>query len=306
MTFILKLLRTSAGPRLYQEFYFTDKYFKKMIIITKGDYSANNIGQVVLEKEISEVVSSIAAAYGVTSLDRIYALQDLYDNMVNAGIWGRMVKLYLPILSTDLSKSMVNAVTRTVDWEPNPAYYELAEHGIQSTEEGEGYVDSSSFPFVRSFENNSLFMLVTSTAPPKAQAVGGSTTIVATSTGSNSYQMHIRIEPNYSHSGRFAPVSTIFSGPAKTENNKGLYMVTGAGLGTPIKGYALGKECSYTNVPVVPSGSFTNLKPFRSGSDGAIILRVPIAAYGWADYFTLEDYNTLKACLEQFTDALLA
>lgn len=274
-----------------------------MIIVTKGDYSENNIGQVILEKEVTEEVQAIADAYGITSLDTIYKIQDFYNEMVLQGLWSRMEKLYIPLLAPTLNKTFVNLKTSNNDWEPNAALYNKTDHGIIAIEDGAS--DLSNIPFVRSIANSSMFVFCTSTAAALPNGSGQDATHIMFFNGLNTFRSNLASNSTYSHAGRFGSTGTTFllSDFSKT-SQRGLFMTAGGAVGEAIKGYGCGRETTLATAAVVPTGSFATINPLRNHSNN-IRLRVPCAAWGYGDYFSFEDYKKLETALFNLEASLL-
>lgn len=118
-----------------------------MIITLKGaDFSADNIGQVELERTLNAYTLAAIEASGNTGMTdtQKFALDDLFIAMGVDGsnnVMSKIRKLYIPMLATEVANALINYAdnTFTKDATPNPANWELRNLGIAQKASGQNF-----------------------------------------------------------------------------------------------------------------------------------------------------------------------
>lgn len=85
-----------------------------MIIVLNGaDFSDNNIGKVILDKEISAEAKEVLSHYtkSLTKLQQI-AFDNFMTSLKAAGIWSKTNNLYFPILAGNLSECWYDVISK--------------------------------------------------------------------------------------------------------------------------------------------------------------------------------------------------
>lgn len=107
-----------------------------MVVKLNGaDFSAQNIGTYELPEEINAfTLAAINASGNTFSNSQKLALNTFFKTLGAFGgesdIWGKLDKVYMPMLARDLSKAVVNYKTNNVDAVPDASWLELANYGI--------------------------------------------------------------------------------------------------------------------------------------------------------------------------------
>lgn len=275
-----------------------------MVIVTNGDFSANNVGKIEINKPIAAEVQAIAQTYGGLVSKKLFALQDLYDDLVAGGFWARLKKLYVPMLANDLAHSMVNIKGNAVDWTPSATLYSLNQYGIVAVTDNAA--DTTSIAFTQTATDLSLFAYTASTAAPQP-AVGDGTHIMFLN-GFNAFRAHLVTIDTYGLSFRVSSVggNGMFTDGFKKGDNRGLFMMSAGQNGTAVRLYAYGRNLVPSNGPVATSAiTIPNLTPFRDNNN-AIRLRIPTGLLGLANDLTFADYQALNVIIDRFKDKLLA
>lgn len=125
-----------------------------MIITLEGaDFSADNIGQVELERQLNEYTLAAITASGNENLteSQQYALDDLFLALGADGsnnILSKIRKLYLPMIASEVGNALINYATNnfTKDFTPNSANWELRNLGITQKASGQTFLISTFSP----------------------------------------------------------------------------------------------------------------------------------------------------------------
>lgn len=84
-----------------------------MIIVLKGaDFAANNLGKINIKRELSKKAKKVFSnmtRFGGTS-EEAYAFDTFYTSLVDAGIWGKIAKLHLPVLGASKDEAFYDIV----------------------------------------------------------------------------------------------------------------------------------------------------------------------------------------------------
>lgn len=116
-----------------------------MILVLKdADFSANNIGQVDVDRELNAYTLAAIAASGNDSLTdtQKFALDDLFLAMGVDGsnqVMSKIRKLYLPMIAGSVGNALINYTTDDFvkDATPNDVNWELRNHGITQKASGQ-------------------------------------------------------------------------------------------------------------------------------------------------------------------------
>ena len=112
-----------------------------IIVLKNADFSANNIGRVEIKKDINPFTLAAITASGNSSMtnEQKSALDTFFGNIGAFGgasdIWSKLDRVYIPFLSTELSKSCVNYKTNIVDKYLSADRYVLRNKGITGVAE---------------------------------------------------------------------------------------------------------------------------------------------------------------------------
>lgn len=106
-----------------------------MIFIAKeADFSANNIGKVILD--YSDLTKNVLNAFDQNALSTTQkdALDTLFTTLTVNGMLSKIVKLYMPVLAKDKNKAFINIVDQnlTNDIPTVPASISLLNNGINN------------------------------------------------------------------------------------------------------------------------------------------------------------------------------
>lgn len=107
-----------------------------VIVIKNADFSANNIGQIQVPRELNEFTLNAITLSGNESMtdEQKKSLDVFFENIGAFGsksnIWSKLDKVYLPMICTALNKSCVNYITGNTDAVPDSTWLELRNHGI--------------------------------------------------------------------------------------------------------------------------------------------------------------------------------
>lgn len=111
-----------------------------MIIVLKGaDFSANNIGQIDIDIEISPFTTAAIAASGNASMTNAQQMQlerffTAMGAKTGSGIWAKMDMVYLPFIGAGLPYAMVNYKTNATDFTPDSSYWAMSRGGIKPSD----------------------------------------------------------------------------------------------------------------------------------------------------------------------------
>lgn len=280
-----------------------------MVIVTNGDFSANNVGYIEINKDISEEVQQIATLYGGLTSKKMFALQDLYDDLNQASLWTKMKRLYLPIIANGLDKTMLDIKNKNVDWVPDDTKYELTSNGIIGITDG--VIDNDSIAFSQTIQDLSVFSYNSSDAAARPAANGADVSHIFFTNDYNSFRSNGSSLNTYGLSGRVG--STGFNGTFSDgflrTSYKGLYMLTGGATGTPARAYAFGRNLVMSAVANMNSAlTMPVLRPFRNqptAGNSNIRLRVHSSVYGVGSEFSFSEYQQLNSFFENFCNKLL-
>ena len=128
-----------------------------MIITLKGaDFSANNIGQVNIERVLNPYTVAAIEASGNTSLTEAqkFALDDLFLAMGVDGsntVMSKMRKLYIPMIGGTVGDAFINYATNdfTKDVTPNSANWKMQNLGITKIDTSQPLTTSLSTPITQ-------------------------------------------------------------------------------------------------------------------------------------------------------------
>lgn len=102
-----------------------------IIKLKNADFSTKNIGMINLKRDLSSETKAIIAKFTRTlSRDQQFALQDMTDSLKEAGLWGKISNLYMPILAGAVGESLTNIKTLSVDATPDSAIYTIDSNGL--------------------------------------------------------------------------------------------------------------------------------------------------------------------------------
>lgn len=131
-----------------------------MIIVAKNaDFSANNLGKIEIDVELSPAVQGMINTIGDVTLSKQNALQKLYDGLVSAGLWAKIDYIFMPILTNNVAKSFVNLKNNNVDFTPSATSYEMNTYGIVSKQAGVGVANTTGFDIGRILNRSYLTRL---------------------------------------------------------------------------------------------------------------------------------------------------
>ena len=120
-----------------------------MILVLNGaDFSENNLGQVEVTTILDDFTKAAISASGNNSMTEIQksALNTFFKKIGAFGsgsqIFSKMRYLYLPLIASDLSHSMVNYVNNDAAISPSNTKFQLRNHGITGVSGGSSaYID---------------------------------------------------------------------------------------------------------------------------------------------------------------------
>lgn len=103
-----------------------------IITLNKADFSGNNIGIVVIDRDVSPETLELLQNYtkGLTKTQQL-AVDDLLINLKNAGIYSKINHLFLPILAGTKDEAFFDAITRLPFVPVKPDGYILADNGLK-------------------------------------------------------------------------------------------------------------------------------------------------------------------------------
>lgn len=102
-----------------------------IIKLKNADFSGKNIGKINLKRELAEETIAILGKFTKElSSDQKFALQDMTDSLKEAGLWGKISNLYIPILAGAVGESLTNIKTLSVDATPDSAIYTIDSNGL--------------------------------------------------------------------------------------------------------------------------------------------------------------------------------
>lgn len=135
-----------------------------MILVLKGaDASQNNIGTIELPAELTAFTRAAIAASGndtMTTPQKL-ALNDFFLTLQDEGIWSKLNKVYLPIITNSLQKSFVNYNGNNVDVVPSDSYT-LRNRGIANGTNADITTNVITIPnFVFNWDDISVFSMQT-------------------------------------------------------------------------------------------------------------------------------------------------
>lgn len=108
-----------------------------MILRLSGaDFSANNIGSVQLVRELTTETKTLLANYTreLTSNQKL-AVQDFIQGLKDNNIWSKIGNLYIPLLAGNVSETLFNVKTSTLDCTMDGTYYELVDGSVKVKDE---------------------------------------------------------------------------------------------------------------------------------------------------------------------------
>lgn len=127
-----------------------------MILVLKdADFSANNIGQVEVSRDLNAYTVAAITASGNENLTdaQKFALDDLFLAMGVDGsnqVMSKIKCLYIPMIADDISNALINYATNsfTKDFTPNSANWQLRSHGITQKASGQTFSKTFSTPLL--------------------------------------------------------------------------------------------------------------------------------------------------------------
>lgn len=122
-----------------------------IITLNKADFSGNNIGIVVIDRDVSPETLELLANFtkGLTKTQQL-AVDDLFINLKNAGIYSKINHLFLPILAGTKVEAFFDVITKTPFLPAKTDGYILADNGLKldasATNENTTYILPSNMP----------------------------------------------------------------------------------------------------------------------------------------------------------------
>lgn len=129
-----------------------------IIVLSTADFSANNIGQISVPRELTAFTKNAIKVSGNTSMteEQKLALDDFFINIGasdNSGIFSKLEVLILPMICTDVTKAFTNFKDNSVI-PLSSTSFKLQNHGLKS-------IDSSvipGFPISRGLKNSCMMI----------------------------------------------------------------------------------------------------------------------------------------------------
>lgn len=105
-----------------------------MILRLSGaDFSANNIGKIEINRELTQETIDILSHYTKTlNKNQKYALQEFIEGLKLNNIWERIENLYVPILAESVDEALYDIKGLAVDAIPSSDYYLLEDGGLRT------------------------------------------------------------------------------------------------------------------------------------------------------------------------------
>lgn len=116
-----------------------------IIKISNADFSSDYIEKVNVKKKLDAFTIAAIEASGNSSLttEQKFALDDFFGTLGAYGdssnIWSKMSYMFIPFLSSDVSKAMVNYVGNDTSIVPDSSKFELRNKGLAVKESQTGY-----------------------------------------------------------------------------------------------------------------------------------------------------------------------
>lgn len=109
------------------------------ILVKNGNFANVSIGERLL---IPTALAPAVSAFSTLTKAQKLALVNLYHTLNDAGLWAKMKKLYIPIISPSLALTHVNILTGETDWTPT-AQFSLTANGLTEVGDQPSYTGST-------------------------------------------------------------------------------------------------------------------------------------------------------------------
>lgn len=246
----------------------------KTLSINSANFSSVSIGKVDIPRELLEMTKAWIGASGNTNLtiNQKNVLDEFVGNIVDGGIYNLLEKIYLPMLASDVSKSLVNYKVLSVDGSMSVFNndVELNTHGLQKASGGTFQINAFDSDYTISSDDFSLFVFTNKTVSDSNTQLN-SVSIGASNSGEGIYYLGL-LQP-----ASMANSLTIEGNTSFIYDNKEGYgepnMRGGIGNGTTLS--LINCDGSFTSVNYPDSYTQTDYQGLRVLAGGAPYIMQP-------------------------------
>lgn len=278
-----------------------------MIVVLKtADFSANNLGQIIVPEEINPFTYGAIAASGNTfTNEQTQAINTFFKTIGafdDSGVFSKIDLLYLPMLAVDVTKALVNYKDNSVIT-VSDTRYSLRNKGLAAKSGGSGdYVYKDSF-FV-DISDMSFFAFTTEQFPSMASDLYNGILMLNNSVWVLSQFGQLNAAAVRMKFMKDSTTNLLSPADFNAANNNGFYGMS-INNGNVI---AVASGTSYNSTITLPATTEYTLKLYPMASYASGSLSVNAAAEGAifiGKYMSAEDITILKTAVSTLYSALV-
>lgn len=275
-----------------------------IIILKEADFSENNIGQIEIPVEFSELTKSVIAKYSNINSGVKVKLNTMLNTLNTAGIYSKLKVLYIPILASNLNECFIELINNyQVDDATKLSAYTYNSDGVSRTggfSSRTAGANSPAYIQVDSFNASSLSMFAYRASVPANQAEQFSqdSTFISGVIGFGNTALN-EISPSHFPVGKFGSTAAVMASTSSaTAAVAGLVVTTDDGT--------TGKV--FVNGNVEATGSHSDnanvnnkmMIPLDSGSKNGTDIIPHWGIFGVASYLTDSEVGILTNAINTF------
>jgi hypothetical protein len=268
------------------------------ILVKNGNFANVSIGERLL---IPTAIAPAVSAFSTLTKAQKLALVNLYHTLYNAGLWTRLKKLYIPVISPSLALSHVNILTGETDWTPT-AQFSLSSNGLTEVGDQPSYTGDTIPVSEQSLADITTFAYISKAIVHSAtDATKETFGLGLSSRRSRSCMLYGQYQPDINF---WLRDSSHNLRQGVTDSSTGDYtLIAGVVDSTPTSLHLAGFGQWFDRTTDV-SLTFATIVPYVNQASGKVCLGGYLKISGLMDAITQTEYNTLLNAFKTFDAAL--